>query len=309
MSFSSDIKNELCKLKVRSKEQQLAVLCGLTQTCSTLRLSKNPRVIYQSESEPVVRLVASLSENLYALDAEVGVREQEHRSIPLSIVLVSGPKSKDMLMDTGILHADSDGVSFQKQIPENILKNESDRACFLRGAFLGSGSCSSPEVAYHLEISSRTEDFAASMAEIICSFGLSAKCSLRKGRHLVFISGDDVAGFLALIGATNASLHLEDIRAQKDYRNYLNRTNNCETANIGKTVNASYTQLHAIEILEQHMHLTELPGPLYEAARLRMQHPQATLQELADLAEIGKSGMNHRMTRIIALAKEYESLQ
>lgn len=308
MSFSSDIKNELCRLKTRPGTQQLAVLSGLTQTCSTLRLSKSPRVIYQSECEQAIQLVASLAKNLYELDCELGVREQEHRSIPLSIVLVSGSKCRDMLIDTGILQLEAEGMSFDKRIPEKILANEAERACFLRGVFLGSGSCSSPDIGYHLEISSRTEDFANTVADIICSFGLSAKSSVRKGRHLVFISGDDVAGFLALIGATNASLHLEDVRAQKDYRNYLNRANNCETANIGKTVNAAYTQVHAIEILEQHINLKDLPAPLYEAAYLRMQHPEATLQELADLAEIGKSGMNHRMARILALAKEYETI-
>ena len=54
------------------------------------------------------------------------------------------------------------------------------------------------------------------------------------------------------------------------------------------------------------MPLTDLPAPLYEAARLRLAHPDATLQELADLAEIGKSGMNHRLARLMRLAAELE---
>ena len=110
----------------------------------------------------------------------------------------------------------------------------------------------------------------------------------------------------ALMGASGAALRFEDVRAEKDYRNYINRRSNCETANIDKTVTAGLLQLQAIERIEERMPLSELPAPLYEAARLRMQYPDATLQELADLAEIGKSGMNHRFARLLALAKEFE---
>ncbi len=85
-----------------------------------------------------------------------------------------------------------------------------------------------------------------------------------------------------------------------------NRTNNCDTANIGKTVNASTLQRQAIEIIEERMGLDRLPAPLYEAATLRMNHPEATLQELAEMAEIGKSGMNHRLERLIRIAREIQ---
>ena len=82
-----------------------------------------------------------------------------------------------------------------------------------------------------------------------------------------------MAGFLALVGASAAALSFEDTRAVRDYRNYLNRRNNCETANIGKTINAGLDQLRAIEAIEARMPLSELPAPLYEAARLRLAPP------------------------------------
>ncbi len=67
---------------------------------------------------------------------------------------------------------------------------------------------------------------------------------------------------------------------------------------------ASTEQIGSIEIIEEHMGLNRLPAPLYEAALLRLNHPEATLQELAELAEIGKSGMNHRLARLVRIAKE-----
>lgn len=309
MSFSSEIKDELCKIKVRQKDQQLAILAGLTQTCGTLRLSRTPQIVFLSETESAIHLAASIANQLYGLDAEIGVREQEHRSIPLSFARIGGPECKALLLDTGILSRDNDGISLKKSIPDALIRSEAMRACFLRGIFLGSGSCNNPLGGYHLEVSMRTEEFADAVAAIISSFRISARTSRRKGRFLVFISGSEVSGFLSLIGATKAALKLEDVRALKDYRNYINRKSNCETANIGKTVNASFAQLRAIEILEKHMDLNDLPSPLYEAARLRLQYPDATLQELADLAEIGKSGMNHRLTRLLDMSKEYEDNQ
>ena len=44
MSFSTDIKEELCRIRVKAKDQRRALLAGLTQTCASLRLSRTPQV-------------------------------------------------------------------------------------------------------------------------------------------------------------------------------------------------------------------------------------------------------------------------
>ena len=126
----------------------------------------------------------------------------------------------------------------------------------------------------------------------------------RREKPVVYLKGDEVSAFLALIGANASVLKFESARSERDFRNYVNRTTNCETANIEKTVFASTEQIGAIETIEERMGLNRLPAPLYEAALLRLNHPEATLQELADLAEIGKSGMNHRLSRLVRIAKE-----
>ncbi len=306
MSFTRTIKEELCRIRLKRRDCRLAQLAGLTQTCGALRISRTPSVFYQSESAAVVRLTATLATGLYALEAAMERKEQEHRRLPLAVVTLAGADCRRLLLDTGVLSDEADGVSLVKRIPDALVSTEETRRAFLRGAFLGAGSCSDPSRGYHLEIAARTEDFAQAVAELIRQFGLGARSARRKGRPLVYLKGDDVAGFLALMGASGAALRFEDVRAEKDYRNYINRRSNCETANIDKTVTAGLLQLQAIERIEERMPLSELPAPLYEAARLRMQYPDATLQELADLAEIGKSGMNHRFARLLALAKEFE---
>ncbi len=308
MSFSSDIKEELCRIRIRQESQKLAVLSGLTQTCGSLRLSQIPLLVYQSELPCVTRLAEALARQLYQMDASAGFQEQEHRILPLSVVALSGPDCKKLLLDTGVLGSDGSGLLFEKQIPSHILSHEDARRCFFRGLFLGSGSCSDPATGYHLEIGIRTEEFAEQVVQAISEDSVRVKRSSRKGRHFIYVSGDDVSAFLALIGASSSALKLEDVRAVKDYRNYINRTSNCETANIDKTVRASIRQTAAIECLERHINLNELPQPLYEAVRLRLQYPEAPLQELADRAGIGKSGMNHRFIRILELARTFEEI-
>jgi len=155
-----------------------------------------------------------------------------------------------------------------------------------------------------LEIVTRSGAFAEQLRAKILAAGADAKIMLRREKPVVYLKGDDVSSFLALIGASGSALKFESARAERDFRNYLNRTTNCETANIDKTVSASAEQRAAIELIEEHRGLNHLPAPLYEAAMLRLSHPDATLQELADLAELGKSGMNHRLARLVRIAKE-----
>ena len=195
-------------------------------------------------------------------------------------------------------------ITIGETVPERLLPDDECRRAFLRGAFLGSGSCTNPYRGYHLEIIARSQAFAEQLLSVLTAFGPEAKTMLRREKPVVYLKGDEVSAFLALIGANASVLKFESARSERDFRNYVNRTTNCETANIEKTVLASTDQVNAIEIIEEYMGLNRLPAPLYEAALLRLNHPEATLQELADLAEIGKSGMNHRLSRLVRIAKE-----
>ncbi len=303
MSFSSSAKENLVKIRVKPRSQRLAQLAGLTHTCGALYVGRGRGVVYSTETLAVGKYILSLASSLFQLESVIELSEREHRR-PLTVVTLLGDQAETLLYETGLLFAKDDGTGFGEVAPEQLLVDEESQRAFLRGAFLGSGSCANPYRGYHLEIVARSAAFAAQVQGLIEKFGLDAKTMVRKDRFVVYLKGDEVSGFLALIGASGSALKFENVRAERDFRNYVNRTNNCDTANIGKTVNASALQRQAIEIIEEHMGLNRLPATLYEAAMLRMNHPDATLQELADLAEIGKSGMNHRLTRLIRIARE-----
>ena len=101
-------------------------------------------------------------------------------------------------------------------------------------------------------------------------------------------------------------LEFENIRVLKDMRNKVNRQVNCETANLNKVVQAAVRQLNAIRIIEDTVGLSTLPEPLQEAARLRREHQDLSVGELAALTEdsVGKSGFNHRLKKLEQLAEK-----
>lgn len=305
MSFSSRAKEDLAKIKIRTRGARLSQLSGLTLTCGALYVGRGRGVTYATESLAVGKQILALASSLYELEPTIELSERKQRR-PLTVVTLLGDQAQRLLFDTGLLVSEADGFRMGVAAPEALLASQEQQRAFLRGAFLGSGSCANPYRGYHLEIVARNEELAKQIASLICSGGPEAKIIQRKDRTVVYLKGDDVAGFLALVGANAPALAFENVRAERDFRNYVNRTNNCDTANIGKTVNASALQRKAIEIIEERMGLNRLPAPLFEAATLRMNHPEATLQELAEMAEIGKSGMNHRLERLIRIAREIQ---
>ncbi len=307
MSFSSRTKESLARIRVRQPSQRLAQLGGLTLSCGSLCIgSSGTGAVYVTETLAVGRQIAELANGRYTLDTTMELTEQERRKRPLVSVTLAGKDAERLLLDTGLLVQTAEGVTLCDDVPEALTDQGDDARAFLRGVFLGCGSCLNPARGYHLELVMRAEGVASGIIRTIGAFGPVAKRHRRKDRQVVYLKGEDVSGFLALIGASSAALAFENVRAEREFRNYVNRKSNCETANIGKTVDAALMQTRAIEMIERTMELGRLPTSLYEAAMLRLNHPEATLQELADLAEIGKSGMNHRLTRLINMAREIE---
>lgn len=95
-------------------------------------------------------------------------------------------------------------------------------------------------------------------------------------------------------------MRIMEQRMYNDMRNKTNRLSNCETANMGKTVQAAVQVRLAIETLEEAGALETLPKPLQQAARLRMQYPEMPLAKLAEKFDppVSKAGLSHRFKRI-----------
>ena len=303
MSFSRGVKQELSRIRLRVDAAKRAQLYGLTHAAGTLKLGRSLGIEYVTETHDVGRQIAAFATSLYEVDATLSLRDTERR-LTLTVVTLHGEGCEALLTDAGLFKRTDAGVELIQQLPVEKLTTEESKKAFLRGAFMGAGSCSNPKRAYHLEIVCRSETLAQALCALMTDLQLEAKTVRRKERTVVYLKeGDRIAAFLALLGASTATLSFEDTRAEKELRNYINRMSNCETANIGKTVNAAGEQLAAIERILRHKSQKRLTPALRETAELRLHHPDASLQELADLAGIGKSGMNHRLQRLLQISE------
>ena len=106
------------------------------------------------------------------------------------------------------------------------------------------------------------------------------------------------------MGAARSVLALENIRAGKQLRASVSRAANCDEHNGDKALNASLAQMEAIRRISLKVGLFTLPPALQQIARLRLERPELTLQELGEQLDppVGKSGVNHRMRRLMEIS-------
>lgn len=276
MSFSANVKEELSKINIFSNEEVVkAEIYGYLLTTN----KSADKIKFLTENEYNInrlnkllnRLKIKYNIKMYGKNYEITVKKN----------------------DLNIANLD--------------MKNNDIQKAIARGTFLGGGSITEPKSRYHLEIRLIGQSARDELIRIINNFNIEVKTLDRKYSYSIYIKdGEEISKFLALIGANSSVLKYEDIRVLKETKNNVNRKVNCETANLNKTVNASVAQIQAIEKIKQRKKWNSLPLNLQEIASLRIENPEATLEELGKMLSepIGKSGVNHRLKKLIELSKE-----
>ena len=158
-----------------------------------------------------------------------------------------------------------------------------------------------------MKISSVSEKFAGVIKDIIFVFGIDAKLMERKGHYVVYLKdSSEIADVLNILGAPVSQMEFYNAMILKSVRNDINRKVNCETANLNKTVAAAMKQIADIETIRDTVGLDALPSSLLETAMLRLENPDASLNDLGMLHNppIGRSGVNHRLKSISKIAEE-----
>ena len=138
-------------------------------------------------------------------------------------------------------------------------------------------------------------------------FEIDAKTVARKGNYVVYIKeGEEIVDVLNVMEAHVALMEMENIRILKGMSNYYNRQNNCETANLMKTVTTSFRQIQDINYIIEKEGIKFLPQKLQDIAMIRLDNPDASLQELGEMLDppLGKSGVNHRLRKICQIADD-----
>lgn len=295
MSFSSNLKNELCQVRP-SGSQKPAECYGLLMYSRGFSFD-NISILTENEE------VALRYARLLRLVADVSTRAVQS-GVQKELTAVSVPSASDRAK---IMHyfgytKNSENLC----INGSLVSNDADAGAYLRGAFLACGSVCDPNKEYHLEFS-LSDDFAAKeLMRLLISCGFAPReVSRERGATVYFKESGQIEDLLTFIGASAATLEIINIKIYKDFRNLANRRANAEVANISKTVAAAAKQLDAAAYLADNGILEELPPELAEAAKLRLENPELSLRDLAQLTEgsVSRSGMNHRLAKLIEIAE------
>lgn len=307
MSFSSDVKKELALVKPEKNCCALSELCGLYATMGSLSLLGRGRVNVQfsSESLAVCRRAYTLLVQTLHISPQIHYVTTSHFGGKRKCVLTLGPiHSPTLLRALGMMDENS---SLRATSPRMHLTRACCMRAFLRGIMLGGGTMSSPEQSYHLELPCRDGDIQALMAKSVQRIGLPIRFSRRRDHtYLYFKQSDQIVDFLTAIGAHNSVMQIENLRVQRQVMESVNRAMNCDNANLQKQMDASQNQIRAIEKLRDSGKLSTLSPSLQAVAMARLSAPSATLQELGEMLDppIGKSGVNHRMRRLMAFIEQ-----
>lgn len=182
--------------------------------------------------------------------------------------------------------------------------------CFshlLRGCFISAGRITSPFAGLNLEFSMTGDASADFMAACLTALGLEPKRTVRRNERLLYYKkAEAVCDTLNFMGAFNAYFKLEDALIYREFMKNTNRRTNCDTSNINKTVSASAHQVAAINAIAEAGMLDALPNGIRETARIRLENPEVTLEELIPLHpdKITRSGIHRRLQKAVAFAEQ-----
>ncbi len=311
MSFAQEVKNEIVKLDI-SETAMLAQLSAIIRINGSLVFSKGVSLIdIKTENAAIARHVFILVKNKYNITPTLLTKKKVNLNKKNIYIVRIDKDVEKILSDLSI----SDGHLILNSVPkEYIVDDGENKSAYLRGAFLASGSINDPKTSrYHQEITVDDESLAEFIKELMNSYDLNAKVIRRKKGYVVYIKeAEKISDFLRVINASNALLYFEDIRIYRDHKNMTNRLNNCEQANIEKSMEAAQNQIKNIHLIEEHIGLNSLDDKLKEAAVLRLRYEDASLKELSEIISketktpITKSGLSHRFNKIAKIAKRFK---
>ena len=278
-SFASEIRRQLASETAGHQRAHRAELAGLVDA---IGVRDGSGVTLHTRSAAVARSVVRLWRREFGLEPRLSPVEPDSFGRARYAVRVEGRAA--------LKRADElEGVRDSRSTV--------DRTAYLRGAFQGVGSVVRPGLGHHLEFVHRDEAFVRRVA------GFSRtplKVARRRGRWISYTkSADGVTTFLSQMGLNEAVLEYEARAVLGEAKANANRVTNFDSANAGRTALAAARQQDALRLLDP----DDLPVALQEMRGLRLEHPDASLSELARLGGISKSAVNHRLRRLVELAE------
>jgi len=306
LTFSNAVKNELARLLPAAECCRKTELAALLRACGRIGIAGAGRLscTLATEHPGVARKIIRLIKSGFGLKTVTMVMRRRRLRKNLNY-LVRIPHQEgllDLLVFAGVVDVDG---NLNEWGEISNLEQDHCRRAYLRGTFLGTGWISPPERQHHLEMSTISTEAADAVGQLLFRFGIPVRMLSRKEVLVLYVKGaGQIAHFLNVVGAHEALLRYEDVRALKEMKNLVNRQVNAETANLSKTVEASARQVEVLERFRASGTIKGLNPGLLEVAKLRLSHPDASLKELGEMCNppATKSAVNHRMRQLMQLA-------
>lgn len=323
MSFSYDAKLEVLKDTIENDCCAIAFLSAIIKCSGQLNISDKKYVVeIFTEIEELYPKINDIINQYYGKECELEICDDETISKNTRYrITLPDDVTQQLLLDMGIMQLDEEGfLGINNGISNFLIADDCCKRAYIKGAFV---SCATSNIViknydnertkntsgYHLEFVFNFENLAEDFVKLLQMFEIPSKVTIRKNSPVVYIKEYQlICDALALVGASNAVLTLQNEAAIREVRNNVNRQTNCFNANLNKTVGAAVKQMKAIKIIQENIGLENLDEPLMELAMLRLANPDESLESLRKLysQEISKSGINHRFEKICKIADEIQ---
>lgn len=295
MSFSKQVKEELNALQIKSNCCKKAFLFGALISAEH---DENNIISVKLSDETTAEKIIFLLDSIYKCGATVN--KIKRGCFECTALEFRSKKIAEFLTFADNYH---DSVS-----PDGFFTCQHCRSAFVRGAFCSSGSVSDPQKCYTMELRLPSENRAVLLNNVIAEWGITPpSITRRKGAIGLFYRNESsIEDFITACGGSKSLFSFYDVLIEKNVRNEENRATNCDARNIMKTVAAAAVHVSAIESLVSSKVLDDMPRELQITAKLRLENPDVNIGELAALhtPPISKSGVNHRLIRIVEEAKK-----
>lgn len=303
MAMTSKVKDEL------SRHEVTKTCCRKAEVASTLRFAGGlhiigGRIVVEAELDTahVARRLRSEIADLYGHESDLLVLAASGLRKGTRYVVRVSKDGEALARQTGLV--DGRGRPVRGLPPKVVGGRVCDAEAAWRGAFLAHGSLTEPGRSSSLEITCPGPESALALVGAARRLGLSAKAREVRGvDRVVLRDGDAIAAMLTRLGAHDAVLAWEERRMRREVRATANRLANFDDANLRRSARAAVAAgarvQRALEILGE-----DIPDHLRTAGELRVQHKQASLEELGRLADppMTKDAVAGRIRRLLAMA-------
>lgn len=303
MSFSIKVKNEILLLQ-DEKTERISLLSSYIRNNAVI---SDDSILINTENMEVSRYIYNLLNDLYGINPSITVRKSFNFKKIASYLIKIKNKKDIILKDLSLINENGYFINIPR---EYIYEDEEDKKAYLRGLFLSTGSINDPKTSrYHLEFLIDDYDYALFICELLDSYYLNSKIIERNNGFMVYLKeAEKISDFLKILKAYQSVLYFEDIKAYREEKNLINRLNNCEQANVEKTINSANEQIKDIELIEDTIGLDSIDEKLKIVSIYRKKYREASLVELSNIinletdSKLTKSGINHRIRKIREIA-------